>query len=619
MNIAFSHRNVYNKGIPVFNEVQAAMGDEQIILKEIFGYDSFRPGQGELVDAILSGRDVLGIMPTGAGKSICYQVPALCMNGITLVVSPLISLMKDQVESLVQAGVAAAYLNSSLTPGQQRTVLARAAEGRYKIMYVAPERLNTESFLHWACGAPIDMLTVDEAHCISQWGKDFRPGYLGIADFLHALPERPLVSAFTATATDRVRQDIVSALELRDPKVLVTGFDRPNLYFEVQHPRHKDFALLQAVQAQGERSGIVYCATRKAVEQVCALLNEKGIPAGRYHAGLEQAERQQNQDDFLFDRVKVMVATNAFGMGIDKSNVGYVIHYNMPKDLESYYQEAGRAGRDGSPASCILLYSKQDVRIQQMLIDRSEEEMTEQDPELRRRLIERSQERLRQMTFYCTGKTCLRARMLRYFGETAPENCGNCSICLGKTEEPEEPWEKEALSAEKRSRRTRSSHAENADRPQWEGDPALLARLKALRMELAAEKKVPAYVVFSDATLASMAQLQPTEESAFLEVKGVGAAKAAQYAGPFTECIREYLKEKGGDTLPRFASRSTIAAAQPPKAKPAAEKPQPPEADLLRRLQNEAQNDWPLTKMAKTHALRLEAPCQLLAKIEWKP
>ena len=232
------------------------MGDEQVILKEIFGYDSFRPGQGELVDAILSGHDVLGIMPTGAGKSICYQVPALCMNGITLVVSPLISLMKDQVESLVQAGVAAAYLNSSLTPGQQRTVLARAAEGRYKIMYVAPERLNTDSFLRWACSAPIDMVTVDEAHCISQWGKDFRPGYLGIADFLHALPERPLVSAFTATATDRVRQDIVSALELQDAKVLVTGFDRPNLYFEVRRPKSKPAALLQAIREQIGRAHV---------------------------------------------------------------------------------------------------------------------------------------------------------------------------------------------------------------------------------------------------------------------------------------------------------------------------------------------------------------------------
>ena len=407
------------------------MGDEQVILKEIFGYDSFRPGQGELVDAILSGHDVLGIMPTGAGKSICYQVPALCMNGITLVVSPLISLMKDQVESLVQAGVAAAYLNSSLTPGQQRTVLARAAEGRYKIMYVAPERLNTDSFLRWACSAPIDMVTVDEAHCISQWGKDFRPGYLGIADFLHALPERPLVSAFTATATDRVRQDIVSALELQDAKVLVTGFDRPNLYFEVRRPKSKPAALLQAIREQGDSSGIVYCATRKAVEQVCALLQGHGIAAGRYHAGLEQAERQQNQEDFLFDRVKIMVATNAFGMGIDKSNVGYVIHYNMPKDLESYYQEAGRAGRDGSPANCILLYSGQDVRIQQMLIDRSEEEMPEQDPALREQLAQRSRERLKQMTFYCTGKPACGRGCCGILANTPPKAAATAACAWG--------------------------------------------------------------------------------------------------------------------------------------------------------------------------------------------
>ena len=409
------------------------MGDEQVILKEIFGYDSFRPGQGELVDAILAGRDVLGIMPTGAGKSICYQVPALCMNGITLVVSPLISLMKDQVESLVQAGVAAAYLNSSLTPGQQRTVLARATEGRYKIMYVAPERLNTDSFLHWACSAPIDMVTVDEAHCISQWGKDFRPGYLGIADFLHALPERPLVSAFTATATDRVRQDIVSALELQDAKVLVTGFDRPNLYFEVRRPKSKPAALLQAIREQGDGSGIVYCATRKAVEQVCALLQSHGIAAGRYHAGLEQAERQQNQEDFLFDRVKIMVATNAFGMGIDKSNVRFVLHYNMPQSMENYYQEAGRAGRDGLPSQCVLLFSAQDVIINKFLLDKKDfAEMDDEEADL---LRQRDLQRLQTMERYCQTTECLRNYILAYFGEHPTAPCGNCGSCSNDFDE----------------------------------------------------------------------------------------------------------------------------------------------------------------------------------------
>ena len=480
-------------------------------------------------------------------------------------------------------------------------------------MYVAPERLNTDSFLRWACSAPIDMVTVDEAHCISQWGKDFRPGYLGIADFLHALPERPLVSAFTATATDRVRQDIVSALELQDAKVLVTGFDRPNLYFEVRRPKSKPAALLQAIREQGDSSGIVYCATRKAVEQVCALLQGHGIAAGRYHAGLEQAERQQNQEDFLFDRVKIMVATNAFGMGIDKSNVGYVIHYNMPKDLESYYQEAGRAGRDGSPANCILLYSGQDVRIQQMLIDRSEEDMPEQDPALREQLAQRSRERLKQMTFYCTGKTCLRARMLRYFGEHAPQSCGNCSVCLGRSDGAESDWEGEPA----RPRREHLPLPDEADRPQWQGDPALLARLKALLFKLAAERNVPAFVIFSDAALAAMAQQQPTDEQAFSQVKGVGTAKAAQYAAPFTRCIREYLNEKGGDPLPRFASRSTVCAA-PPKPKAPAEASPETEAALLRRLKNEISNDWPLTKMAQTHSLPLAALCQLLAKIEWE-
>ena len=420
------------------------------------------------------------------------------------------------------------------------------------------------------------------------------------------------MSAFTATATDRVRQDIVSALELQDAKVLVTGFDRPNLYFEVRRPKSKPAALLQAIREQGDSSGIVYCATRKAVEQVCALLQGHGIAAGRYHAGLEQAERQQNQEDFLFDRVKIMVATNAFGMGIDKSNVGYVIHYNMPKDLESYYQEAGRAGRDGSPANCILLYSGQDVRIQQMLIDRSEEEMPEQDPALREQLAQRSRERLKQMTFYCTGKTCLRAQMLRYFGEHAPQSCGNCSVCLGCSDAAESDWEGEPA----HTRREHVPLPDEADRPQWQGDPALLTRLKALRLELAAQRKVPAFVIFSDEALAAMAQQQPTDEQAFSQVKGVGTAKAAQYAAPFTRCIREYLNEKGGDPLPRFASRSTVCAA-PPKPKAPAEASPETEAALLRKLKNEIRNDWPLTKMAQTHSLPLAALCRLLAKIEW--
>ncbi|MGN0314689.1 MAG: RecQ family ATP-dependent DNA helicase, partial [Fusicatenibacter sp.] len=331
------------------------------ILKQYFGYDTFREGQELLVDALLEGRDVLGIMPTGAGKSLCYQIPALLMSGITLVVSPLISLMKDQVSTLNQAGIHAAFLNSSLTAGQYRTALSYARQGRYKIIYVAPERLLTEEFLTAAMEMDISMVSVDEAHCISQWGQDFRPSYLRICDFVEKLPKRPVIGAFTATATKEVQEDIEVLLNLVNPVVLVTGFDRKNLRFVVQQPRDKFAATLSYVEEHSGDCGIIYCLTRKTVEEVCEKLLQRGYSATRYHAGLSDQERKDNQDDFLYDRRQIMVATNAFGMGIDKSNVRYVIHYNMPKNIESYYQEAGRAGRDGLPSECILLYSGQDV------------------------------------------------------------------------------------------------------------------------------------------------------------------------------------------------------------------------------------------------------------------
>lgn len=407
---------------------------KQDVLKQYFGYDTFRGGQEEIIDALLAGRDVLAVMPTGAGKSVCYQVPALLLPGITLVVSPLVSLMRDQVTQLVQMGVPAAYLNSSLTYRQYLLALDRAREGRYKIIYVAPERLDTEGFQSFVRSAQISMVAVDEAHCISQWGQDFRPAYLNIPDFVDRLPQRPVVGAFTATATSEVREDIQRLLELEAPLSITTGFDRDNLYLEVCHPSVKRVELLARVRERPGECGIVYCSTRKNVEEVCQFLQSSGISATRYHAGLEPEERQQNQEDFLFDRVQVMVATNAFGMGIDKSDVRFVIHYNMPKDLESYYQEAGRAGRDGAPSSCILLYSGQDVRTNEFLITHSEPR-EDLDPRTAEQLRERDLQRLRQMTGYCRTRRCLRQYILHYFGEHAPDTCSACYNCLHNFEE----------------------------------------------------------------------------------------------------------------------------------------------------------------------------------------
>ena len=405
------------------------------ILKHYFGYDTFRDGQEKLIRAILEGRDVLGIMPTGAGKSLCYQIPALMMGGITLVISPLISLMKDQVSNLNQAGILAAYLNSSLTPGQYRKVLELARGGRYPIIYVAPERLVTEDFLQFALDPQVNisMVAVDEAHCVSQWGQDFRPSYLKIVDFIKRLPKRPVVSAFTATATAEVRDDIIDILMLQEPEVLTTGFDRTNLYFGVQTPKDRYQALVELLEQHKAESGIVYCLTRKIVEEVCEKLIKEGFSVTRYHAGLSDAERKHNQEEFIYDNVRIMVATNAFGMGIDKSNVRFVIHYNMPKNMESYYQEAGRAGRDGEPAECILLYGGQDVITNQFFIDHNQDNDA-LDPMTRQLVMERDRERLRKMTFYCFTHECLRDYILRYFGEYGSNYCGNCSNCLTQFE-----------------------------------------------------------------------------------------------------------------------------------------------------------------------------------------
>lgn len=403
------------------------------VLKKYFGYDSFREGQEILIDSILKGQDTLGIMPTGAGKSICYQVPALVMQGITIVISPLISLMKDQVGALNQAGVHAAYLNSSLTYNQCCLALSYARQGRYKIIYVAPERLTTDEFLSFAKEAEISMVSIDEAHCVSQWGQDFRPSYLKIVEFIDQLPKRPVVSAFTATATVEVQEDIIKILKLKNPELLITGFDRKNLSYQVVKPIDKYAYVQNYVSANSDKSGIIYCLTRKSVEEVSERLQREGVPVTRYHAGLSDEERIRNQDDFIYDTKPVMVATNAFGMGIDKSNVSYVIHYNMPKNIESYYQEAGRAGRDGEPAECILLFNGQDVIMNQFLIDqnRDNEVLDYATLEL---VKQRDRDRLKKMAYYCTTTDCLREYVLQYFGEKGEPYCGNCSNCLTEFE-----------------------------------------------------------------------------------------------------------------------------------------------------------------------------------------
>lgn len=607
------------------------MTKEQI-LQRYFGYTHFREGQEALIDSSLNGRDVLGLMPTGAGKSICFQVPALLFDGITIVISPLISLMKDQVQALIANGVPAAYINSALSPVQTHKAIENARSGKYKIIYVAPERLAVPEFLAFSASANISMVTVDEAHCVSQWGQDFRPSYLNISAFVDALPRRPILSAFTATATDDVKQDIIRLLDLRQPYIEATGFDRENLYFEIQKPKDKYRAVVQYLEGNPGRSGIIYCATRKTVEQVCADLQSDHYQATRYHAGLPEQERAANQDDFLYDRKTIMVATNAFGMGIDKSNVGFVIHYNMPKNIESYYQEAGRAGRDGTPADCILLYGGQDVVTNQFLIERSNEQ-SELTSELLELVREKDRQRLQQMTYYCHTTECLRAYLLGYFGDRAHSYCGNCSNCKTSFETVDILTDsKKILSCIHRmherygvqmlidtlrgskNQKIQSLHLDqlstygimketpqsrireiisylvlngyillstgefpvvklgqgyqellSSDQPLWmkvavepehnsgeksakrrtagqavgELNQDLLSKLKMLRFSLAAKQKVPAFVIFSDATLVDMCRKRPTNEEEMLAVSGVGAVKFERYGVVFLRAISE--------------------------------------------------------------------------------
>ena len=599
------------------------------LLKRFFGYDTFRRGQRELIGEILNGRDVLGIMPTGAGKSICYQIPALMLNGLTIVISPLISLMRDQVASLRENGIPAAFLNSSMDDLSYRETLSAIFGGEVRILYAAPERLETESFLRIARELPIAMVTVDEAHCVSQWGQDFRPSYLKILDFLQLIPRRPIVSAFTATATREVADDIVRILGLQEPFQMTTGFDRENLYFEVQRPQNKFNYLMNILKTHKGVSTIVYCQTRKLVEHVAEQLNENGISAARYHAGLSDEERTQSQEDFLYDRVNVITATNAFGMGIDKSNVGLVVHFNMPRSLESYYQEAGRAGRDGSRADCILLYAPGDVQTHYyMSAFQNENDMLTE--EQRAQIKARDKERLKLMTFYCTRHECLRHFMLQYFGEQSANYCGNCSVCLSNYEKRDitvdaqkiisciyrlhqrglhfgikgicdilrgskaEKYEKfrfaDTLStfgimpdiSEKQCREiidfllledwigkegeyqtltlNRKSAQLLKERPPLtmnilkeelppeakkrsmpeDVDAALYAQLKEERTAIAKREGVPAYIIFTDATLQDMARKAPTNDMAFLAVSGVGRIKLDKYGQRFLNVIKAY-------------------------------------------------------------------------------
>lgn len=597
------------------------------ILRRFFGYTAFRHGQEEIVDALCAGRDVLCVMPTGAGKSICYQVPALLMPGITLVVSPLISLMKDQVEALNQNGVPAAFLNSSLSAQEYGQTLYDIEDGRYKLLYVAPERLSAEGFRALCERLNISMIAVDEAHCVSQWGQDFRPEYLKIAAFVETLPKRPVIGAFTATATKTVRQDIADLLGLRSPVRITTGFDRPNLYLGVEMPNSKPLALLRLIGERKGKCGIVYCATRRAVEETDELLREKGILSTRYHAGLSEGERRKNQEDFIYDRKHVMVATNAFGMGIDKSNVSFVIHYNMPKNIESYYQEAGRAGRDGGPAECILLFGRKDVQINRYLIENSEPN-PDLDPDTQDAIIQRDLERLRRMEHYCLTQDCLRAYILKYFGEETQENCANCSSCaagsalIDATVQAQQVlsctvrcgqrfgsgmivdvlrgvqnervmqlgfdrlstfglmkektvWEvRRAIDAllvqgylqqtdgdrpvlqitaaarelllGKKSFEMRVPVAPvtvTADKSDLMPDEALFAKLKKLRQKLAIRASVPAYVVFTDATLRQMSAEKPQDLQQLLQISGVGEKKAEKYGKAFLKEIAAHIND----------------------------------------------------------------------------
>ena len=530
-------------------------------LGHYFGYHAFRPGQEEVIDRILEGTDVLAIMPTGAGKSLCYQVPALMLPGTCLVISPLISLMKDQVMALKTAGVPAAYLNASLTEKQMHLAMERAANGAYKIIYVAPERLRTPGFQYLASRLEISLVAVDEAHCVSHWGHEFRPEYQKVAGFVQSLKTRPRYCAFTATATEEVRTDIIRLLELKRPYITATGFDRPNLFFEVRHPKDRDSELISLCREMQSQAGIVYCMSRKNVETVCDLLRQEGLKATRYHAGLSDEERRENQDLFQFDKAQIMVATNAFGMGFDKSNVRYVIHYNLPLSMEGYYQEAGRAGRDGLESKCILLFQKRDIGLGEYLLENSESSADIPESE-RIQIKDMEFRRFRDMQRYAETRGCLRHFILRYFGEKSAAVCGNCSSCRrmqhhalpGRLQKDRQDagaaFAGQREYAPVRTQRPKVPAVQFRD--SREAD-SLFDALVDLRHSLAAHAGLPPYIVCSDLALRNMEQALPLNAQELAEIDGMGYAKARAYGAPLLDCIRRWItyhEEREGSVSP---------------------------------------------------------------------
>ena len=481
------------------------------ILKSVFGYSSFRTGQKEIAENLIHGNDVLVVMPTGAGKSLCYQVPALKMEGITIVVSPLISLMTDQVRTLIQCGIRAAYLNSTLTQKQYFKALKNAENYTYKIIYVAPERLLTDSFLSFAKSVNISLIAVDEAHCISQWGQDFRPSYLNIKDFINSLPQKPVVGAFTATATDKVKMDIIKGLNLDSPYILTTGYNRKNLYFAVKRPYEKIAELIKTVREHQGESGIIYCISRKTVDELEYFLNLKGYSVTKYHAGLSDFERNRNQEEFIQGNKNIMVATNAFGMGIDKPDVRYVLHYNMPMSMEAYYQEAGRAGRDGKAAQCIMLYSPQDYRTNEFLIN-----LIDENPSLTQdqkdNIKAKDMYKLDKIKAYALSRHCLREYILNYFGEKTQPECKYCSNCMNSGQI--------------------KGYTPNKDRE-------LYNRLKSITKEIAKHEHISTYSVVNDAILMDMAIKKPKTLEDMKRVEGMGSYKIKRYGEIYLRIINE--------------------------------------------------------------------------------